>query len=202
MKIKNVNKKFFNFWAYSYDYFILKPWLLYVQKKVVSYINLRVNIKILDVGCGTGDTLVIISKLSTAKLYGLDISKNMLLRARKKLGRKAKLILGDVEKIPFEDNYFDYVLNTEAFHHFPNPNKSLKEINRVLKKDGKFILADLNFYSDFIHWLFKKIEPGHVKIYGENEFKELFIKNYLEIIDQKRLGIFAILTIGKKIKNY
>jgi len=194
------NKKFFNLWADLYDYsFPIKPWLYYIQKNVIKHLQLNNKLKILDVGCGTGDSLNYIAKLSKSQLYGLDISEKMLKIARKKLGEKAILKLGDVEKIPFKDKTFDYVLNTEAFHHFPNPNKTLKEINRVLKKNGEFMLADVNFYSNFIHWLFKKIEPGHVNIYSKDEFKELFKSNGFKIIRQKRLGIFAILTIGKKL---
>ena len=200
-KVKEKNKKFFDFWASFYDcnWTLIKPWLFYIQKRIINNLNIRNDAKLLDIGCGTGDALFLISKKTSAKLYGVDISEKMIEKAIKKLREKAILKLSDAENLPFNDNTFDYVLSTEAFHHFPNPNKTLKEINRVLKKNGEFMLADVNFYSDFIHWLFKKVEPGHVKIYSKDEFKELFINNSFKIIAQKRLGIFAILTIGKKL---
>ena len=200
MEIKEINKRFFDLWARFYDYsFFVKPWLLYIQKKTVVEIKLKDNIKILDVGCGTGDSLIYLyNKNQKLKLFGIDISKNMLKIARKKLGNKAILKFSDVEKIQFENNFFDYVINTEAFHHFPNPNKAIKEMSRVLKKKGKLIITDINFYSNFIHWLFKKIEPGHVKIYNEKEFQKAFEKNKLKVIKQKRIGLFAILTLGEK----
>ena len=198
MEIKEINRRFFDLWARFYDYsFFVKPWLLYIQKKTVVEIKLKDNIKILDVGCGTGDSLIYLyNKNQKLKLFGIDISKNMLKIARKKLGNKAILKFSDVEKIQFENNFFDYVINTEAFHHFPNPNKAIKEMSRVLKKKGKLIITDINFYSNFIHWLFKKIEPGHVKIYNEKEFQKAFEKNKLKVIKQKRIGLFAILTLG------
>ncbi|MBS3171276.1 methyltransferase domain-containing protein [Candidatus Woesearchaeota archaeon] len=200
MEIKEINRRFFDLWARFYDYsFFVKPWLLYIQKKTVVEIKLKDNIKILDVGCGTGDSLIYLyNKNQKLKLFGIDISKNMLKIARKKLGNKAILKFSDVEKIQFENNFFDYVINTEAFHHFPNPNKAIKEMSRVLKKKGKLIITDINFYSNFIHWLFKKIEPGHVKIYNEKEFQKAFEKNKLKVIKQKRIGLFAILTLGEK----
>ena len=200
MEIKEINRKFFDFWAKFYDYsFFIKPWLLHIQKKTVNEIKIKDNIKILDVGCGTGDSLVYLFKHNkNLKLYGLDISENMLKIAKKKLGNKAILKFGDVEKIPFKSNEFDYVINTEAFHHFPNSNLAIKEMSRVLKKSGKLIIADINFYYNFIHWLFKKIEPGHVKIYNEKEFQYLFKQNKLKIMKQKRVGLFVILTIGQK----
>ena len=200
MEIKEINRRFFDLWARFYDYsFFVKPWLLYIQKKTVVEIKLKDNIKILDVGCGTGDSLIYLyNKNQKLKLFGIDISKNMLKIARKKLGNKAILKFSDVEKIQFENNFFDYVINTEAFHHFPNPNKAIKEMSRVLKKKGKLIITDINFYSNFIHGLFKKIEPGHVKIYNEKEFQKAFEKNKLKVIKQKRIGLFAILTLGEK----
>lgn len=199
--IKQNNLSFFDFWAGFYDYtFFIKPWLRNIQKKVVSNIPLNKNLKILDIGCGTGDSLLFLSELNHPNLFGVDISENMLKVAKKKLNNKAILKIAEVENLPFNKYTFDYVLCTEAFHHFPDPNKSIKEANRVLKKDAIFLLADVNFHSKLIHKLFKLLEPGHVKIYNKNEFKELFEKNNFKVINQKNIGLFSILTIGKKIK--
>lgn len=71
-------------------------------------------------------------------------------------------------------------------------------MSRVLKKNGLLYIADVNFYSGFIHWLFKKLEPGHVKIYSAGEFRKLFEKAGLQVVLQKRIGLFVILTVGKQ----
>ena len=197
--IKKQNITFFDHWANLYDYSIpIKPWLVYIQKKAVDNIKLDNNIKILDIGCGTGDSLFYVSKLSNSKLFGVDISRNMLKIAKKKLWNKAILKLGDVENLPYINNTFDYVLNTEAFHHFPNPNLALKEIHRVLRKGGKLILTDINFNCSIPHKLFKILEPGHVKIYNRKEFYNLFVRAGFKVLKQERVGLFAILTIGRK----
>ena len=198
-KVKEINKKFFNLWAITYDWSLLKPWLYSLQKKATSNINLRNNLNILDVGCGTGDSLILLSKFKfKLNLYGLDLSEKMIKRARKKLNGKAILKIGDVENLPFKANSFDYVLNTEAFHHFPNPDKAVKEIYRILKKEGKLILADITFESLFIKRIFKLLEPGHVKIYTKKEFNDLFVKNKFKVLKQKKVGLFVILNIVKK----
>ncbi len=69
---------------------------------------------------------------------------------------------------------------------------------RITKKGGKVIVVDINFFLKPIHWLFKKLEPGHVKINSRKEMKELFKKADLTEITQKRSFLFAIMTIAKK----
>ena len=198
-QIKETNRKFFDFWAVTYDWSILKPWLYSLQKKAVSSIKLKNNLHILDLGCGTGDSLLLLYHLNkNLNLYGLDISEKMLKRANKKLKEKAILRQGEAGKIPFRDNLFDYVITTEAFHHFPNPNLALKEIFRILKKGGKLILTDITFKSSIIKSLFKFLEPGHVKIYTKEEFKDLFAKNKFKVIKQEKIGLFVILNMVKK----
>ncbi len=198
-QIKEANKKFFNLWAKTYDWGISKFWLYSLQKKAVSYLKLKNNLKILDVGCGTGDSLVLLNRLNpNIDLYGLDISEEMLKKARKKLNEKGVLKLGDVENTSFKSNFFDFVITTEAFHHFPNPDLALKEIYRVLKKNGKLVLTDITFKSKLIKRLFKFLEPGHVKIYTGKEFEELLTKNKFKLIKQEKIGLFVILTMGQK----
>lgn len=98
------------------------------------------NELILDVGCGNG---VMLSKMNgNNKLHGVDLSKAMIDVAKKKLKDKAELIVGDAEFLLWEDNYFDTILCTFSFHHYPRPKKVLDEMNRVLKKGGHLILAD------------------------------------------------------------
>ena len=60
----------------------------------------------------------------------------------KKINIKAHLTQGNVEALPFPDNTFDTVINTMAFTGYPNEEKAMSELKRVLKKDGS--LLDLN----------------------------------------------------------
>lgn len=196
--LEKENKLFFDFWSFIYGFEPISLWLKFMQKRILNEFNLNKKDLILDVGCANGNMLNFLYSKNIKKLYGIDISDSMIARAEKRLGKRAVLKVASVEKIPFQSNSFDYVLSTEAFHHFPNSQKAVKEMTRILKKGGKLVIADINFYSNFIHWLFKKIEPGHVKIYSEREFRELFHKANLKTVEQKRVGLFIILTIGKK----
>lgn len=98
----------------------------------------------LDLGCGTGILLQEISKFSK-EITGIDFSQGMLEEAHKKqsLGAKINLINADLnEKLPFEDNTFDYVIAILFFHHIENLDKIYREIFRVLKPNGFFIFDE------------------------------------------------------------
>ena len=196
--LREQNIKFFDRWSLLYGFDPITVWLRCVQYVVLKQIPLSMNMSVLDVGCGPGHGLSFFVRRGIKNIAGIDLSPKMMSRAKKRLGNTVVLKTASVEKIPFPRNTFSLVVNTEAFHHFPNPDNAVKEIFRVLKPGGRLYLADINFFSIFIHFLFKKFEPGHVKIYNNNEFRDLFKKNNLKVIMQKRIGLFAILTIGKK----
>ncbi len=191
------NKEFFNKIAGHYDKGIFKKLLLNPIKKTVESVSIKKNSAVLDAGCGTGNLLKILEdENKNLKLYGLDISKEMLKIARKKL-KLAKLKLESAEKISFRKNYFDYVFSIDAFHHYYNSALVMRNFYRVLKKGGYLIIADFSF-GIFFNKIFSRIEPGNNGMHTASEFKELF-KNYkFKDIRQKRLGLFNILTIGRK----
>ena len=87
----------------------------------------------LEVGVGSGYTS---SELeSRMRVIGLDLSLDMLRRARKRLAN-AELVRGDAENLPFEDEVFDSVLSAGLFEYLPNPAKAAREMARVAKRDG------------------------------------------------------------------
>ena len=60
----------------------------------------------------------------------------------------AKLSKANVEKLPFPDNTFDTVVNTMAFTGYPNGDKAILELKRVLKKDGQLLIVDFDYPKD------------------------------------------------------
>ena len=192
----NVNEFFFDKWSKSYDKPLFQFWMKRFHKLVLNELKLNKSIKILDISCGTGQLL---NKLKwRAKLYGVDISQEMLRVAKRRLGDSAILQKGDVHNLPFKDNTFDYVISTEAFHHYGDQIKALREMNRIVKNKGKVIISDINFLSRQIHWLFERFEPGCVKVNTKREMRELFERAELKPVRQKRNFLFALMTIGVK----
>ena len=87
----------------------------------------------LEIGVGTGRFA---SPLGIR--YGIDPSEKMLEIAKK---RGIKVKVGKGENLPFEDEEFDYVAIIISFCFVENPEKVIKESNRVLKKNGKIIIG-------------------------------------------------------------
>jgi ubiquinone/menaquinone biosynthesis C-methylase UbiE len=105
--------------------------------------------RILDVGCGTGNFTAYLG-ISGNRAYGLDLSKGGLLNAlltHKKLGLDAKLVNSTVENLPFKDGSFDIVHMRWVIHHLSREKIicSLREIQRILRKDGCLLLFETNY---------------------------------------------------------
>ena len=222
LKLEEKNKKFFNKFASSYDVKIFKKWQENIRKKIIEEAGIKGkqktgnfltnspkrgrieeaeiknNSKILDAGCGTGEFLkLLLLEKKNLKLYGIDVSDEMLKIAGKKLGKKANLKLFSVEKANFKNNYFDYVFSEDAFHHYADYDLVMKNFYRVLRKGGKLIIADFNFgaiLNKVFHWL----EPGNNKMHSKKQFIELFKKYKFKKIKQKKINLIQVLTIGIK----
>ena len=99
--------------------------------------------KVLEVGVGMGTDLASYAK-NKSIVSGIDLSPNAITFTKKQfesLGLEAeKLVIGDAENLPFEENYFDLVYSFGVLHHTPDIEKAVEEILRVLKPDGKFIV--------------------------------------------------------------
>lgn len=117
------------------------------RKKVIQLIGETNPKKILDIATGTGDLAIMMAELQPDKIVGLDISAGMLEVGKQKiktknLSEKIDMVLGDSENIPFEDNYFDAITVSFGVRNFENLDKGLKEILRVLKPGGIFVVLE------------------------------------------------------------
>ena len=106
-----------------------------VAKKLIEFYSLNSNSKVLDIGCGKGFLIFEMIKLiPNLKIYGLDISKYAISNSKKEISDK--LILGNANNLPFEDNFFDLVISINTLHclNCMDLEKSLIEMQRVSKQ--------------------------------------------------------------------
>ncbi len=104
-------------------------------KIIKKHLKVKPNYKLLDVGCGIG----ISTEPWRCKRYGIDTSKELLRRAKKK--NQIKYKLAPAEAIPYPNNFFDIVISVTSIQNFKDIEKALREIKRVGK--NKFVLTIL-----------------------------------------------------------
>ncbi|HDR15164.1 MAG TPA: class I SAM-dependent methyltransferase [Desulfobacteraceae bacterium] len=102
--------------------------------------------RILDVGCGSGNHLLIFEKLGLDG-SGVDPSATMLARARERLAARCRLHQGEAEDLPFEDNEFHLVSLINTLEFVKSPIKALREAGRVASR--KVLIVTFNCFSCF-----------------------------------------------------
>lgn len=117
------------------------------RKRVVSIVSQNKPSKILDIATGTGDLAINMATTGAKEIIGLDISPGMLEVGKKKiedkkLGNIIKMVVGDSENLPFDDNTFDAITVAFGVRNFEDLQKGLKEIYRVLKPGGTFVVLE------------------------------------------------------------
>nr|WP_241148090.1 bifunctional demethylmenaquinone methyltransferase/2-methoxy-6-polyprenyl-1,4-benzoquinol methylase UbiE [Lacinutrix jangbogonensis] len=136
------------------------------RKKVVEIIKATHPETVLDIATGTGDLAINLAETSALKITGLDISSGMLdvgktKIAAKNLDNKIEMIIGDSENMPFEDNAFDAITVAFGVRNFETLAKGLKDILRVLKPGGTFVILETSVPTKFP---FKQGYKFHSKI--------------------------------------
>lgn len=166
---------------------------------LISKIPRRSRKAIIDVGAGFGRlSCVYADKFKKAVL--LDPSRKLLGQAKRNLRgrRNFKFVLGSGEKIPFKRKKFDLVLMIRIFHHFKNPKKAFREVFRVLKPGGFFILE----YANKTHFKARtrNLLMGHRITYGLEPIDIRSKKN----LARRTLPFFNYhpTWVKKMIKNY
>ena len=135
--------------------------------------------RILDVGCGNGNHVVFFAEQGF-NVYGIDISGEAIEIANDWLARKglkADLRVGDIEKLPFDDGYFDVVVSHGVLDHIPflKAKKAMEEIKRVLLPRG-YVFITLRSTEDSEFGRGKEVE--HNAFLLQNGYEKGIIQHY------------------------
>jgi len=142
------------------------------QKAVMELLNPSEKELILDVGCGNARDIGLFSMIGAISV-GIDISKGMIKEAREKIGKEnldSEFLLDDATRIPFKNNIFDKVLCSETIEHIPNWEKTINEMQRVLKKGGLLVITTPNMKS--LYGLTKIVFNLFIKTFRKTQKRE------------------------------
>ena len=120
-------------------------------EKSLDFIKSAKPKKVLDAGCGDGFFAEKIKNMLQTEVFGVDISQGAIDAAIAK-GITAKRVNLE-SNLPFDNEYFDLIYCGEVIEHVINPDKMLKEFNRILKKEGVLVLSTPNlacWYNRFL----------------------------------------------------
>ncbi|MGE5380934.1 MAG: class I SAM-dependent methyltransferase [Methylocystaceae bacterium] len=178
----------FNRLASSYDHTIYGKYSARLYRKVLAKITIKKDSAILDLGCGTGKLLSLITA-PEVRLAGVDIAPGMIAEARRKLGTGADLKLGDTEDLPWPNQSFEWVVSTLSFHHYPNPVGVLKEAARVVKPQGKVIIGDVWLPTPLRQvvngLVFPFSKEGDVSMYSRSQLNQMLDEAGLRLVSWK-----------------
>ena len=146
-----------------------------LEKLFKSLVDPRPGQRVLDVGCGTGNHLLILNRLGL-NISGTDASHTMVRRARKRLGHRSTLKQALAEDLPFEDNEFDLVSLINTLEFMDNPLQALREAGRVAGSKvfvGVWNSLSWNGVLNKIHGYFNDPLFGQATFYNLWQIKSL-----------------------------
>jgi len=124
-----------------------------ITRPVLEMMQIARDENILDVGCGAGWLSRILARgVPEGRVVGMDISDEMIQRAREASVAVENLVfvVGGVDEIPWESNFFSKAISVESSYYWPDPAKGLGEIYRVLSEGGSAWIL-INYYRDNLY---------------------------------------------------
>lgn len=171
-----------------------------IREYMINLLNLSPNSNVLEVSAGTGkDSERIIERLDEkGSLIALDLTPAMLLRAKKniKTDKNIDFVVGTACSLPFTDNSFDALYCFTGVGHFPNLEKALKEMARVVKPGGKVVFCEKNVPP----WL-RNTEYGKILINNNPMFAYDIPLNLIPV-EARNLGVHWILGNVHYVVDY
>ncbi|MGB5052173.1 MAG: methyltransferase domain-containing protein [Caldilineaceae bacterium] len=164
---------------------------------LVDLLNIRSDHKVLDLGCGHGNTLMYISEKlgNEGKAVGIDLDQNLLLVAEKLLREniangRLDLMMGDISKgLPFEKNTFDSIVCHNVLECIPDKTKLINNSFDVLKKGGIMVVSHSDFDSQIFNSSFPELSRRLVHHYSDTTQEWMAVSD--GAIGRRLRGIFS-----------
>ena len=200
-----LSKKHFDGQAAEYDQ---RDTYYYSQNGKISCRDIAEQIRalpyesLLDVGCGTGFLIDLLTRQKAARYFGLDLSDEMIRVAQEKAIPGATFTVGSADRLPYPDEGFDIVTCSQSFHHYPYPEQAMLEAKRVLKPGGLYILSDtgiggLGAWIDN-HIFFKLARSGDCHTTNRHGIEKLMTGTGFTVTDYRQIKGMIYTVTGRK----
>jgi arsenite methyltransferase len=197
-KRQNADEKLqeeFNRWAEAGEGEKMEQHHLDITEKTIRRMQLRPGERVLDLGCGSGWATRLLARLVSegpegfGQVIGVDVSDEMIRLARhaSKDFDNVMYVWGSATQIPWEENFFDKVLSVESFYYYPDQDRALAELFRVMAPKGRMFIL-INLYKDnpySLQWVDKLKVPVHVR--SAAEYVELLRKHAFESVEYAQI---------------
>jgi ubiquinone/menaquinone biosynthesis C-methylase UbiE len=190
---------------------------------LLDKIRIGRNLKVLDIGCGTGFPLIEIAQRlgDSSRVYGIDPWKDAINRAQIKIDtygiNNTVIVHGFAEKLPFANDFFDIIVSNNGINNVEDIKKTFAECSRVIKQNGQFLFtmnldsSMLEFYNILKDELEKEklktaVEKLKSHIYEKrrplNEIKELLNENGFNLDDISENKFYLRFADGSALFNH
>lgn len=163
----------------AFDYMSQLPPFKIIRRLFIGELKrYRPEGTLVDAGCGPGYLIILIArKFPNLKIVGMDIAQSMVNAASHNMaavGLAERVVCrqGDIHNLPFKDSTIDFVVSTLALHHWENPSQAFREIHRVLKPGGQFLVFDfrrdaIGLVMWFLRFITNRIAPKPLRLVNE-----------------------------------
>lgn len=212
MNKKQKVQRIFDSISHRYDFlnhFLSAGIDFYWRKKSLKLSKINSDSILLDVACGTGDFSISANKLGVNKIFGADLSINML----KGFQKKSKLAQGNVvqsvaEHLPFKDESFNNITVAFGVRNFYNISEAFISFHRVLRDKGIVTILEFRLPKNFVikklySFYFNNILPIIGKIFSkDNEAYSYLPESVNEFEEKIDLPLLLYKANFKNIKKY
>ncbi|MGH9554757.1 MAG: class I SAM-dependent methyltransferase [Terriglobales bacterium] len=185
----------FNRWAEQGRGEEMEKHHLDITGKTLRVMDLKPGERVLDLGCGAGWATRVLARLvadgpeGRGQVVGLDIANEMIRRARAASRDFPNImyVWGSAQQIPWEENFFEKVLSVESFYYYPDQDRVLHELFRVMAPRGRLFIL-INLYSDnpySLRWVEELKVAVHAR--SEAEYVEMLKRHAFENVEARRI---------------
>jgi ubiquinone/menaquinone biosynthesis C-methylase UbiE len=193
------SRRGFDKWAPTYEEDRRSQRNAEVQQEAFAALEIDESDRMLDVGCGSGAAVRRAARMALCAV-GVDFSPGMIARSRALAEgiSGAEFVLAESSSLPFEEGSFTAVLCTTSFHHYPDPDGSVRDMGRVLAPGGRIVIADRRAVR-MADWFLRRFDESHVRLYRSSEVAAFLYGAGLDGVAVRKVwdGAYAIVRARK-----